>query len=69
MLEALKARETCVAEYSHNGEPYYFSIAPVDTNNWNVLIVAPKSVVSEKSSQIIQSTLLTWGIILFSLPH
>ena len=65
VLEALKARETCVAEYSHNGEPYYFSIAPVDTNNWNVLIVAPKSVVSEKSSLIIQSTLLTWGIILF----
>ncbi|WP_195268748.1 EAL domain-containing protein [Eubacterium sp. 1001713B170207_170306_E7] len=65
VLEALQSRKTCVAEYTHNGEPYYFSIAPVDTNNWNVLIVAPKSVVSEKSSQIIQSTLLTWAVILF----
>lgn len=65
VLEALKARETSVAEYCHNEEPYYFSIAPVNTNNWNVLISAPKSVVSEKSSQIIQSTLLTWAIILF----
>ena len=65
VIKALEARETCVGEYHYNGELYYFSIAPVDTNNWNVLIVAPKSVVSEKSSQIIQSTLLTWGIILF----
>lgn len=65
VLEALKARETSVAEYCHNEEPYYFSIAPVNTNNWNVVISAPKSVVSEKSSQIIQSTLLTWAIILF----
>lgn len=61
---ALKNDENGVATFERNGQTYYMSFSSIKINNWNILLVVPKSVVSEKTNQLIVYTLLTWFIIL-----